>query len=195
MSTKLLPKQADELDVHQACKRLKLSISELESSSLHSRRLSSDESIKLGVSYERIKVYKASPGTAAHAMRQHERVAVLSSNRLTSDQQVADVKALAEQLTKRRRSASKRKRASTVSDAWEPEWYRSQLCCCCSLPSPASKQAHIGQQMPHRLHRHFEDSGGGTEQEIDEMKVAEHFKLPASQLNPLPYRTLSREVC
>ena len=126
-------------------------------------------------------------------MRQHERVAVLSSNRLTSDQQVADVKALAEQLTKRRRSASKRKRASTVSDAGEPEWYRSQLCCCCSPPSPASRRIWVNKCLG--LHRHFVDSGGGTEQEIDEMKVAEHFKLPALQLNPLPYRTLSREAC
>ena len=43
-------------------------------------------------------------------------------------------------------------------------------------------------------HREFHDTGGGQVGDIDELKVAEHFKLPASRLCSLPYRDLSDEV-
>ena len=43
--------------------------------------------------------------------------------------------------------------------------------------------------------REFSDTGGGTEDEIDDIKVAQHFKLKDSKLSQLPYRTLSKEVC
>ena len=45
------------------------------------------------------------------------------------------------------------------------------------------------------LCRNFADSSGGDIDEIDEMKVAEHYKLPAPKLLRLPYRKLPRKVC
>ena len=43
-------------------------------------------------------------------------------------------------------------------------------------------------------HREFHDTGSGGVDEVDEFKVAEHFKLPASRLGCLPYRNLTDEV-
>ena len=116
-----VPKQADELTVDEACKRFKVTLSQLADATLHARHLTLKQSSELGVSRGRVRLYKAStdPRTAAHSS---------ASKHLAHRPyrlQEADVKALAAELKLLRKAAKKRKQAT--ADSEQPEWYDRRL--------------------------------------------------------------------
>lgn len=177
-----------ELDGDRAAKRFSLSGYQL--NKLPGRRLSRSESQSFGYGYRAVKLYKVSCRLPAQVLAaavlwiQHKYYRAQAISRLLCRSQTC------------RHSVSRWRRGAQASSQQQQN--------CRSL------QCRHGTAMPTNrmlltalcncssvicmLCRDFDDTGAGNTDEIDELKVAEHYKLSAASLRPLPCRKLRAEI-